>query len=494
MAAFRLLQEARAIDEGIPPYDGVLSLSEHSSRSVELPRYPLASEVHAIVDFLRPAVRADLLKVSLRIGEFGKPILAFRTGSTVGFTSCTDISQASLFVRVQPKIAADKMLDLGMAAGMVPRWRQGNIQLGVSADSIMTEWTLRTFESTLQRFLTRGGLRSTHERVEAELSNKLRGRMNVRRFVRNIAKGRYDRIPSIYSSLQLDNIPNQLLLLTIRTAIKIASTLPSALDLVYKFRAAQRRFASVSSVPYSSTLRWPKHLPRPLAHYEEVLHLADLVLHQVNLVDVPGYLRSVAVAIDMNLVYQRAFFRGLRSIVPAARETEEWHVPLPFQDNDGDEDEVRHHTKFVPDIYLPPDNERMPVVLDTKWKDTLGGEELLRADSPAVFRPDTADLYQVMAYAMECLRRSGGTAVGVGRCVAVLLYPSIEEVRDFGTTFRMGNGEVKIRILGWNLNGEVQQSIADVWTRILKAASSRPPGGEARPTEGRLQEQEMSGH
>lgn len=460
------------------PYFAALTFDEHGDYTANLP-ISVQSEglVGELYNLFRSATSAGLLALSVEQRASGALNVRITCDSRVGFCSGDDAQGRRYFIRVRPKVAPEVMLELGHLAEVVPPIHDGDVSLNQGAESTLVEWTLRAFHRALVGLLNGGGLRSSHETVDAELQNKLRGRLRLPRYVTNLAKGRFDRLPVTYPSLELDNSFNRQLLSVIRLAGVLSRIHPDTLDLVDRFQAAERRFVGVSTAPPTKASRiWPASLPRPLQHYRAALQFGQMVLEQSSYDAQQGPLRASAVTMDMNTVYERAFFRGLHALVPSARFQEEWQVQFREAARPGELEAEPVHRRstslsYIPDILIPPTAELKTIIMDTKWKRDLarlGETRRPETGPPSSKAPNTEDVFQVTAYAIEALRRFDGREPH--GCVAVLVYPTVQREASWITEYMTGDRTITVVATGWHLSMPVRASIEELWATVQEIA------------------------
>jgi 5-methylcytosine-specific restriction endonuclease McrBC regulatory subunit McrC len=371
---------------------------------------------------------------------------------------------------------------LASLAGMLPQWSSGDAYVAATLEAALLTWTLHAFADSLSRLIATGGLRNSHERVRRELDSRLRGRLLVGPWLRNVARGSPHLLPVEFPSLELDNQSNQTLRWALHVGILVARELPDTADLIDQLRREERHFTGVSLIRPAETALFLKGLPPNHRHYTEALQLARLVIANFHLGGKPGDLKGTAFALDMNQVYERAFFQGLRSIEPSAIRQAPWMVSLvPISPEDQGKGVVRT-TRMLPDVLVPPDpvTGRVPVIMDTKWKavmpNALSTDEegdLLDPASRALVRVRPTDLYQATAYALEALQRNLGTAKESGGCLTALIYPTLVDVPDLGREIQIGESRILVRLVGWNVDRSPSDGIAAIWDRLCTTAEGR---------------------
>lgn len=53
-----------------------------------------------------------------------------------------------------------------------------------------------------------------------------------------------------------------------------------------------------------------------------------------------------------------------------------------------------------------------------------------------------------------------------GNCLCVLLYPTLGVASELYDDFPGASSRLRIVFLGWNLTGELEESVSNVWERI----------------------------
>jgi hypothetical protein len=138
---YDLLLRLGVLKEGTSTYDAMLALSEHQSLTVSLDKLPSQDEAAALAG-LFGAANQKLVSLSIRQDGDQSPCLRISASSLVGFTSLRD-GPRRVFLRVRPKVATRRLLELATMAGMLPRWRPAGVDLAAQDGSGLVEWTLR---------------------------------------------------------------------------------------------------------------------------------------------------------------------------------------------------------------------------------------------------------------------------------------------------------------------------------------------------------------
>lgn len=447
----------------------LLEMREHEERTCSLPGGHVEEISAQLFERLALAIDENLIKVEVLRGRRGGSHVAVSTTSNVGFAS----SSVGIFVRVLPKVGTEQMLNLALLAEMIPPWSPSGAQVSPVLDQALIEWTLRSFEGALSRLLARGGLRNTHESLRQTLRGRIKGRLLVSPWIRNAVRGAPHLIPCEFPSLEIDNPANRCLLWATHLALSANRRLPNHRPLEAKLRQLQRQLSGVSLVKAPGRHIDVRTLPSSLRHYSEALVAAQMIIDAVNLGSNPGELESMALSIDMNVVYELAFYNGLRQVVASARRHDEWRLTLRSASGDA------RSMLMIPDIWVEGSQSDPAVVIDTKWKapkKSDGGAELVSASESKTIRLQTQDIYQVTAYALEALNRLH--AKGVTRCVGALVYPTLRDVPPLERSMTISEKEVLVRVVGWNIAASTSAEIARVW-QLIRGTKEAEKGVEA---------------
>lgn len=447
----------------------LLEMREHEQRACPLPRGQVEEISAQLFERLSLAIDKNLIAVEILRDRRGGTSVVFSTSSNVGFAS----GSAGTFVRVLPKVGTEQMLSLALLAEMIPPWTPGGAQVSPVLDQALIEWTIRSFESALRRLLARGGLRNTHESVRGTLRGRIKGRLLVGPWIRNAVRGAPHLIPCEFPSLEIDNPANRCLMWATHLALSANRRLPNHRPLEARLRQLQRQLSGVSLVKPNARRIDVRTLPSSLRHYSEALSAAQMIIDAVSLGSNPGEIESMALTVDMNVVYELAFYNGLRLIAPNARRHDEWRLTLLSTTGDA------RSTLMIPDIWVDGSQADPAVVIDTKWKaqKRAGSDtELVSASESKTIRLQPQDIYQVTAYAMEALDRLHST--GVRRCVGALVYPTMRDVPTLERSITMSEKEVLVRVVGWNISAPVLAEIPRVW-QLIRDTKERGQSAEA---------------
>lgn len=459
--------------------NSVLDLPEHATIAIGLMRAESDQALSDVAEALSAGIAKGLVAVSVRTDATGAATLVITTNSTVGFASSRPRSAGGIFLRVRPKVGTRRMLELAALAGLLPDWTPGEAFISETLEDALVEWTLQAYAQALNHLLAAGGLRNTHERIQRQLNGRLRGRLLVGPWLSNVARGAPQHIPAEFPSLERDNEPNRLLRWAIHLGVLAARQLANGNSLAEQLRRIERHFGGVSVVRPQVPLLDLRSLPPNHRHYRESLKLARYVVENIHLGPEAGDHQGTAIALDMNQVYERAFFQGLRKIEPKAVRQEVWPVALTSLDSGSSGAQVKKVTRMIPDVYVTGDVEsgRMPVLIDTKWKKVIlqeqevaQAEDLLDPAKSSLVRVRPEDLYQATAYALEALQRSQTSGHSNEGCVTALVYPTLDDAPSLGREVKLGASRIVVRLVGWNVAQDVQSGIETVWRGLQAAA------------------------
>ncbi len=353
------------------------------------------------------------------------------------------------------------MLELAVAAERLPEWRP-EVQIEHDDNSSLVEWTIRAFVSSIEKLLLTGGIRSTHERIREELRSRVRGKVLISRFMNSLARGRADRVPCEFSMLQVNNAPNRALRWTIRVAIQIVGAMPNKDALKASLRRLDHYFTDVPIESHGGSLRSLSFsLPPNMRHYSAALNLASAVLRGVNLSANPGSASAPSVAMDMNELYEDAFYKISKTIRPAIEKKPVWAMGLLQSPTKN----LIKTLRLEPDIYVPPNSVEHGAVVDTKWKGAFGKGDVQGdawAPEKMLVRPRTADLYQVISYGVDAIR----TGRSPDHCVCAIIYPCLGLVLPVFHNIEIGGTMIIVILLGWDLKTNVLESARNVWAHV----------------------------
>lgn len=473
-AAETLIQIGLVISDSSPQF--FLEFNEHESRACVLPQRGGDTVFEDILDLLSDVIRSGMLVVEAQRNGGGINLLVVQSSSVVGFATSLSTAGERVFVRVSPKVGTACMLELAVLAEMLPNWKLGGADISPSIEEALLEWTLGAFDEGLRRLLLNGGLRNTHERIRAELRNRMRGRLLPGLWLRNVAKGKPNLIPAEFPSLEFDNPANRLLRWATQVGIVIAQSMPRTIGIAERLRQKDRQFAGVTLAKPRAPILNIDGLPSNLRHYAESLSLARHVIDSVRLGIRPGEVEAMSIAMDMNDIYERAFFNGLMTHQPAASRHESWKIHYST-DIPAEKGMRSRSTEMIPDVWIQGTCARLPIVVDTKWKNLLFKRglvdlgELVSAQETRTIKLRPEDLYQATAYAIEALQRRLAEGHQCDGCVAALVYPTTRDIPDYGREIQLGPFKIFIRIIAWNVTAAPLIEIGKIWERLDSLAT-----------------------
>jgi 5-methylcytosine-specific restriction endonuclease McrBC regulatory subunit McrC len=457
---------------------GLLDFVERETRAISIDRSAAPAILAEISDFLARAIEEGLLVIEIS-GGLGVPCrMLFSTSSTVGFATCVNVDGHRTLVRVRPKVGTHRMLELAALAKMLPKWHPGGASVSPTIDRALIEWTIGAFENSLRHMVSRAGLRNTHQLTRSNLKNRVRGRVISGLWLKNLARGCPNVVPCEFPSLEFDNAANRMLRWALHIGIALTRPTPETRDIADRLRRIDKHFSLVMLVQPRKLLINAIQLPPNLRHYAETLQLARLVIDSAHLGTDPGSIDSVSIAIDMDQVYERAFFNGLREIEPRVDRHSAWSFELITSEVSAGAISSRRSAQMVPDIVVDMQENFLPVVIDTKWKSVFSptpssrpdGGELVKTSETSTIRLRREDLYQITSYGVELLHRSGSRDAAIRECLAALVYPSLQPTLDLGREIRLGDRCIRLKLMGWNIAEPAIAGISAVWERIKEAA------------------------
>jgi hypothetical protein len=348
--------------------------------------------LRAVGDRLQSASTLGLFAVeNVLASQAGSELIVqVRPGGRVGFTATNlpDGKQGEL-VQVHPKVQGADYLGLMLLAedASALHWDHSAV-LSMAADQhSLAELFATAMECETGELVSRVGLRRLHERVDETLLARVRGRVQVSRYLGNLASGRLLDIPCNFERHQVDNLPNR----TLRWALKLARRI---LELrgrdpngtLKRIREHEFLFDTfrVSHAPVSpQELRGLDRLPSGFDGYKRALSVARLLIRNVTPEISNGGLTSISLAVGMSDTFEDAFAslcHGLVSGIAGARVV----VKPPWA--------LTPKGKVEPDVVLCEGGNVL--VLDTKWKSVIedGREKSEReATTSPDHRPDLRD-------------------------------------------------------------------------------------------------------
>lgn len=417
-------------------------LSEHSEVSYNLGAGLDPAIVGDIYEMFEAPPIKRLVQSRLAVLRTGEYELQLSSKQFVGFASAS-MQGRQVLVKVLPKINSVRFIELAIAADLLPSWKD-EITVGQGFEISVIEWLIGALLQAINELVSHGGLRSTHEKHREELKNKVKGRLLIAPFTRNLSRGKFQALPCSFALLKLDNDVNRFIRWGLHCALEAVSPFAELSNMSAQLRTLDALFANVS-------VRRPPHhmiygqlrLPPNMRHYERSVRIVQALLRNLSIDGLPGDFRGASVALNMNDVYEKAFYSYLKQYNKEALRKAGWALSLK---QEGMEDQ---EVNMFPDIFIPPDETGRAYILDTKWKTQRSDvDEDLASTLSRSLRVHSADLYQAIAYASHFVAKVDPTC----RSVTVgLVYPTFGSSRPLGLTVEVGNVLMKIVVVGWNM-------------------------------------------
>lgn len=397
----RPLVELQSLDlPGPPDRPGPPELLERLERDP-------AAVLAAVRDALSPATELGLVAApTCTFGPDGRPRVAISAGgdpasSRVGLVELWP----GLVLRVVPKIAcADWLGLLSLARG----W--GDVAIGDGSPAAghddIVELLVQAYLAALIRLGRLGGLRRAYDPRDEILRGRVRGRLDVTGWVRQLAAGRPDRAPCHYAPHDLDSFHNRVLLRAFRLGRGLLAALPTS------SRGAtpagiEPLFAGVTDDVGlgPADVQRPPRLPRSQRLYETSLAwpLACLILRHAFPGREDGRRPGVAFSLNMPDVFEDALRAGLGGVA------EKWKYRVESAEPGG----LAKEKELKPDVMATVafgEAASVRVIADAKYKAVLNGR----------LSVEERDVYQVMAYAAWDRANSVTT-----KSLAILVYPVV---------------------------------------------------------------------
>jgi len=380
----------------------------------------------------------------------------------------------STVVRVKPKLSDARWLDLiSLAEGWNEVPTQMDVDLDAGEDCPLVSIALAFLRSLAQLlgmdaegapYVGSTGLRRLHVNHREVLRGRIRGRPELPSYLRYLASGRPLHIPCRYAAHRIDNPYNQALRWALHLVRGIASRLGSKASKLKRlllsgqenrglpgYQQLDDAFFGVSLEPWTpGRLRLLDRFPGTFQSYETsgALPLARWLIQNAGLGDDPGDHRSISFSYTAYSIFERAFARVVRRhswpfeyIAGEQFEQPDWRFSIG--DRVSGQTGVVSKKTFSPDIYLPGNDELLPLIADTKWKfafrpevataepvtddaaeDDDDGDGLLDVRFNLKLRNE--DIFQVTSYAyLASLRKAAAEGNGSpGAVVSALVYPT----------------------------------------------------------------------
>ena len=336
-----------------------------------------------------------------------------------GYVGILPIDQSTV-VAIEPKVPIEnvfRMLEWAYDLRAFP-WPEQTIQ----AQSVgeLFESLARVLARRI-RDRTRKGLHRRYIEREEHLPF-VRGRMELRGAHRLLWE------PAVHCHFEehtLDHPGNQLLLWTLQTVLRSGILSPTSASEVGSAARAMR--GAVSSVPFNEADCTRQYYDRLNHDYRPLHALCRFFLSQTGPSQRVGERQMSPFLLKMDRLFEAFVARWLRAQLPSSRR-------LRIQES-GSFDPFGE-IGYSMDIVLYERAGRPLAVIDTKYKRSV--------------QPDTADVHQVVAYAVE-----------KGCREAILVYPqAVVAPKDFLV------GPVRVRTAGFPLDGTVEDGGARLVEQI----------------------------
>jgi 5-methylcytosine-specific restriction endonuclease McrBC regulatory subunit McrC len=462
MSVIEVLVDLGVAVQAPEPYSASIELREHQKHELLLPSWFDVALVGRLFQSFDAAIKQGLVEVDVALEKTGGFRLKLSTSNIVGHAIVTD-NDKRVFLAVRPKVPTSRILQLALAAENLPAWK-AELTTGVDPDASTLEWTVAAFTAEVETLLSTGGVRSSHERRTEELRARVRGRLLITPYVRNMALGKPDRIPCEFGTLHFDNLPNRVIRWTLHICSMIVKELPQSERLLKQLRRVDISFSGVHLVqPSHRDMANLTSLSAGFRHYKRALSWAQVILKRFNLDAHVGSYSAPSVGLDMNKLYEGAFFNLLKKHAPTAQRQVSW--PIKFLNEEGD---VKRKATYKPDILIPGDTRNLALILDTKWKapkprPSEDKDDILFVENKAQLIPIlTTDLYQITSYALEA------TAQEESECVGMLVYPTLGKVDVLRRRLAIGPKALTIHMIGWDVTAAPDESVLEVWQYIEK--------------------------
>ena len=336
-----------------------VELGEHDqSEPLELPE--------EVVNTIDNRINEQKQRIDYEFTKDGKVIL--QTSSYVGLISLPNDTQ----IHVEPKAAGDNFLRLLLYANgassqtidSIVRARSGELFL----DAIGA-----LFLDRLQAVLRRGLVKDYRTRKARE--GYLRGQLDLQR---QLSRGDVSstKFELKYDELTHDTIENQSILYATHLLMRLVED--SSLKGLLAQREQQFR-REVTLRPIHPSELDAIHLDRLNEHYEDILHIASLVI-QSTFVDnlEAGTQELYGLLINMNRIFERVVIRVARE----AFSDHPWHVEVQSA-IDGIVTKRGRPLDLYPDFVLRSPDGVVQLIGDAKWK---------------IGSPSRSDIYQMTIY------------------------------------------------------------------------------------------------
>ncbi len=396
-------------------------------------------------------------------------------GGACGFCSVWDKEQRCLFVEAGPKklgsVNAD-VLGLMCRAGRLPSgFRKAALGSSSRNDPILL-LLAAAYRTALEDLLLKHGLRRLHEPRSRTLRGRIRGQVQVPRYLQHFAAGRPLEFPCRFGVHDLDNTPNQVLMWALELLTRAGWGHPHRE--VRRQVAALGRLSqlmpgiSCTSVSPAGS-RAVTRLPASFDAYGDsgsgALPLAMWVIENLDLGQVAGPRMGQGFSYVAHQVFEAALAEAVAEAlgVPAtAIAQQKW----TFRAGEG---AASRGGLYKPDLYLPATSNHWALVADTKWKAALGRGVRSVSDETVLdvrgVEIKNTDLNQILAYShvARALQETSANEVVVG----VLVYPvtgtSSVDLEPIRVDLTGARDPLQLWLLPWEVGvGALEEGTAEV--------------------------------
>ncbi|PHR90086.1 MAG: hypothetical protein COA78_35445 [Blastopirellula sp.] len=269
--------------------------------------------------------------------------------------------------------------------------------------------------------LVRSGLKRTYVNCEEELV-PVRGRIDVPRSLALHMRGRA-RVWCSFEDFTLNCVENQALLAALLAISPNGGLLQARRRVAHKLSGD---FVGVSALPMTAKNVQAINCDRLSKHYEPVLRLAQVILASMGLSNDFGGVESNGFLLNMNSLFEKFIYRRLLHLLSPDGITVNEQSNFAFDE--------QQQAIIRPDLVIQSPRG-LRLVADTKYKDK--------------YKPEPADLYQMLAYC-RVMHVTHGILITLGN----------RETRRYSVC----DGETTIEVIAVNLDGSIQDIHASVDT------------------------------
>lgn len=346
------------------------------------------------------------------------------------------VNAGSLSVIVRPKIKMDRAMFLIMYA-MQPEWGMDPIAL-TGADDVLEAVAL-TFALRTRQAIGRGLLRGY--RREEETLHTVRGQI---RFADQIGR-RFDLplpVEVTYDEYTEDIEQNRLL----KTALhRLSLTRIRNRDIANQVRSLRPAFDMVQLGQYTRGAAPRIRYTRLDEHYRPAVELARLIIENTTLDLSPGSASGASFLVDMNEVFEKFVYVGLREALNLDEGLWRLGEVLTL--------DKKQCIKIKPDLsWWPSADSKAPAsrpyfVGDAKYKQL--DESSYRNQRRPNFQ--NADIYQMLAYCLAAGLPSG-----------LLIYAAEEMGKIHADEYTIQNSKTRIEVTSLDLSGSPTEILGEV--------------------------------